>query len=434
MAGGSLVSNAFPAELRVTQPRAHDPTAPFHVTTDLRLVYVAAFLRAVALGMMGVLLGIYLAKLTLSPAQIGYVIASGLAGGTLAALFVTLGGDRLGRRAWLVGLALLGGLGGILVALGSSAVAVGVAAFLGMVNGMGRDRGAALIVDQSILPATVPDHDRTRAFAWYNVLQDAGGAIGSLLAGVPTLLHDVGDVGEATSFRLAVGLYALLTAIPALAYIRLSPAVEAPRPSGSAARPLSPGTRRVLWRIGPLFALDSLGGGFLTTALLSFFFYRRFGVGAEVVGALFFVARLANALSHLGAAWLARRIGLVNTMVFTHIPSSLLLVTVPFAPSFPVAAALFVLREGLVEMDVPTRQSYTMAVVRSEERTFAAGVTNLVRIAAWAVAPSFAGLFMQGLSLATPLFIGAGLKVSYDVLLWTALRRVRPPEEVAAPR
>jgi MFS family permease len=170
----------------------------------------------------------------------------------------------------------------------------------------------------------------------------------------------------------------------------------------------------------------------LTTALLSFFFYRRFGVGAEVVGTLFFAARLANALSHLGAAWLARRIGLVNTMVFTHIPSSLLLVTVPFAPTFPVAAALFVLREGLVEMDVPTRQSYTMAVVRPEERTFVAGVTNLVRIGAWTVAPSFAGLFMQGLSLATPLFIGAGLKVTYDVLLWTALRRVRPPEEAPA--
>src|SRR5205814_7353889 len=137
-----------------------------------------------------------------------------------------------------------------------------------------------------------------------------------------------------------------------------------------------------------LFALDSLGGGFLTTALLSFFFFARFGVSPATVGLLFFGARLANALSHLLAAWLARRIGLVNTMVFTHLPSSLLLVTVGFAPSFPVAAVLFLLREGLVEMDVPTRSSYVVAVVRPEERTFATGATLLVRLAAWAVAPA----------------------------------------------
>ncbi len=182
-------------------------------------------------------------------------------------------------------------------------------------------------------------------------------------------------------------------------------------------------------RISALFALDSLGGGFLTTAMLSLFFFTRFGVGEGVVGVLFFAARAANALSHVGAAWLARRIGLVNTMVFTHIPSSLLLVTVPFAPTFPIAAALFVLREGLVEMDVPTRQSYVMAVVRPEERTFASGVTHLVRLSAWAIAPGFAGLFMRGASLAAPLFIGAGMKIAYDVLLYSAFRSVRPPEE-----
>src|SRR5262249_46831137 len=164
------------------------------------------------------------------------------------------------------------------------------------------------------------------------------------------------------------------------------------------------------------------------TALLSYFFFERFHAGEGVIGALFFGARVMNAFSHLGAAWLATRIGLVNTMVFTHIPSSLLLVTVAFAPSFPVAAVLFLLREGLVEMDVPTRQSYVMAVVRPEERTFASGVTALVRMAAWAVAPSFAGLFMQK-SLAVPLYIGAGMKISYDVLLYVAFRRQKAPEE-----
>jgi predicted MFS family arabinose efflux permease len=195
---------------------------------------------------------------------------------------------------------------------------------------------------------------------------------------------------------------------------------------------LSAHSRRILWKISSLFAIDSLAGGFLTAALLAFFFYERFGVSEGVVGALFFGARVANAFSHLGAAWLARRIGLVNTMVFTHIPSSLLLATVPFAPSFPVAAALFLLREGLVEMDVPTRQSYVMAVVRTEERTVASGVTHLVRLGAWAVAPTFAGALMQGTSLATPLLIGAAMKIAYDLMLWVSFRGQRPPEESGA--
>ncbi|MEX1258773.1 MAG: hypothetical protein WEG36_14250 [Gemmatimonadota bacterium] len=156
----------------------------------------------------------------------------------------------------------------------------------------------------------------------------------------------------------------------------------------------SPETRRILWKMSSLFAVDGVAGGFLTTALLSFFFYERFGAGEAAVGLLFFATRVSNAPSHLGAAWLARRFGLLNTMVFTHIPSSLVLVTVPFAPTFPMAAVLFLLRESLVEMDVPTRQAFLMAVIRPEERTLAAGATHLVRLAAWAVAPAFAGLLM----------------------------------------
>ena len=192
---------------------------------------------------------------------------------------------------------------------------------------------------------------------------------------------------------------------------------------------MSPASRGLVLRISALFAIDGLGGGFLTTALISYFFFKRFGVSEGVIGVLFFGARVANALSHLAAAWLARRIGLVNTMVFTHIPSSVLLASVAFAPSFPVAALLFLLREGLVEMDVPTRTSYVMAVVKPEERLYASGVTSIVRLGAWAVAPSFAGLFMQGVSMAMPLFVGAGMKVTYDVLLYRAFRHLKPPEE-----
>jgi predicted MFS family arabinose efflux permease len=188
----------------------------------------------------------------------------------------------------------------------------------------------------------------------------------------------------------------------------------------------------VLWRISSLFLLDGVGGGLLVTALLSYFFFERFGVEASAVAVLFFVARLANVASHFLAAWLARRIGLVNTMVFTHIPSSLLLLGVAAAPTFPLAAALFFLRECLVEMDVPTRQSYVMGVVAAEERTAVSGVVNLVRLAAWGLGAGVAGLVMERVALATPLVLGAALKIVYDVLLWIAFRNQRPPEERVA--
>ncbi len=396
---------------------------------DRLLLYLAAFLRALATGMIGVLIGIYLTKRGFDPAQTGIVITAGLAGAAAAALLVTLAGDRLGRRRVLVALALLGTAGGLAVAAASSFAVVLAAAFLGMLNGMGRDRGAALVIDQAVLPATARNAERTRVFAWYNVLQDIGHALGGLLAGMPVLLGKLGSFDEVTALQWAVLIYAGLLALTALAYSRLSPAAEVM--AGTRRRSLAPQSRRMLWKISSLFAIDSLAGGFLTAALLAFFFYERFGVGVATLGVLFFAARIANAGSHLAAAWLAQRIGLVNTMVFTHIPSSLLLVTVAYAPNFPVAAVLFLLRESLVEMDVPTRQSYVMAVVRPAERTFASGVTHLVRLGAWAVAPAFAGLLMQGASLALPLVIGAGMKIAYDLLLYAAFRHHRPPEEHA---
>jgi MFS family permease len=394
------------------------------------VLYAAAFLRALATGTIGVLVGIHLARRGFDAAEIGLVVGAGLSGAALAALVVTLAGDGLGRRRVLVVVALLGAAGGLGVATATSLGVAVAAAFVGMMNGMGRDRGAALIVDQVILPATAADADRTKAFAWYNVLQDVGHALGALLAGVPALLRGVAGVDEIAAGRGVLVAYAFILLLTAFAYARLTPAAEAP-PVRTELR-VAPETRRILWKISALFAVDSVAGGFLTAALLSFFFFERFGVSEGAVGALFFGARIANAGSHVGAAWLARRIGLVNTMVFTHIPSSLLLVTVAVAPSFAVAAALFLLREGLVEMDVPTRQSYVMAVVRPEERTFASGVTHLVRLGAWAVAPAFAGLFMRGTSLEMPLFIGAAMKISYDLLLYVSFRGHRPPEERGA--
>ena len=207
-----------------------------------------------------------------------------------------------------------------------------------------------------MLPATATDAGRTTAFARYHALQDAGNALGFLLVGAWLASH----------LRLALAAYPALCLVSLVLYARLSPSVEAPARAGQRV-PVSPEGRRVIARISALTALDGLGGGFLTSALVAYFFFDRFGASVSTVAILYFAARILNAASHLAAARLARRFGLVNTMVFTHIPSSLLLATVAIAPSFPVAAALFLLRESLVEMDVPTRQSYVMAVVRPED-------------------------------------------------------------------
>jgi len=388
---------------------------------DRRVLYAAAFLRALATGMIGVLLGVYLGKLQLGSAVSGLVIGAGLAGVAAAALLATLAGDRLGPKRFLISLGLLSAAGGALFALTKEPAFMAGAAFLGMVNGMGRDRGAALILEQALLPATTTDAERTRVFAVYNILQDAGHALGALMATLPTHLE---RLEVARPFQVSILVYAGIMAAPALLYLPLTVA-----PRAVVKTPVTPESRRILWKICPLFAMDSLGGGFLTSALLAYFVAARFGVAQASLGPLFFGARALNAASHVGAAWLAKRIGLVNTMVFTHIPSSLLLLTVPFAPTFWVAAVLFLLREGLVEMDVPTRQSYVMAVVRPEERTFASGVTNLVRVGAWAVAPGFAGFFIRTVTQAAPIFIGAGLKIVYDLALYAAFRRLKPPEE-----
>jgi len=376
--------------------------------------------------MMAVLLGLYLARRGLDTAALGIVVAAGLAGAATASLVVTLAGDGVGRRRALMLLTVLGAAGATIAALVDHPVALGIAAFVGMLNGMGRDRGAALILEQAALPATTSDAERTAVFARYNVLQDVGHAVGSLMAGLPALAQRADGITEIGAIRGTFALYVILLAAALPLYRRLSPRVES---AAVGRQRLSPASRPIVWKLCALFALDSLGGGFLTTALVALFFHERFGVGAAGLGLLFFGARAANAVSHLVAARLASRFGLVNTMVFTHIPSSLLLATVPFAPSFGVAAVLFLLREGLVEMDVPTRQSYVMAVVRPDERTVASGATHLVRMAAWAVAPAFAGVFMAQASAATPFVIGAAMKIAYDLLLYAAFRRLRPPEE-----
>jgi MFS family permease len=395
-------------------------------SVDRRILYATAFLRALATGMIAVLLAAYLAVMHFPADVVGWVVAAGLAGNAAALALTTVLGDRLDRRAALLTLAALGAAGAGLAWVSRHPAALAASAFVGMLNGMGRDRGAALALEQAILPATATEEGRTQAFAWYNALQDTGHALGALAAGLPALLQrSRWNLPPATSHRLGLAFYGCLALVCVALYARLSPSVAgATRPA-----PLSAESRRVLVRICALFGLDSMGGGFLTTALVTYFFFERFRVGEGVVALLFFGARVANVLSHFGAARLARRYGLLNTMVFTHAPSSLLLVTVAFAPSFSVAAVLFLLREGLVEMDVPTRQSYVMALVGPQERGRASSATNLVRMAGWPISALAGGFLMARASLVAPLVIGAGMKLAYDVMLYRAFRRIEPPEE-----
>jgi len=395
--------------------------------SDRYLIFGSAGLRATAVGLSGVILAIYLATLGLSASTIGLVVSLGLGGCAMGTLLVTYGADRLGRRATLVFLAILMFLGGVALAFSTHPPIVMVSILLGMVNGMGRDRGAGLTIEQAMLPKTTTEAGRTAIFAWYNVVVDSGHALGALLGGLPAFLRMQVKMPPFVSYQWTWGLYSILCLIAGFFALKLSKSVE--RNERPLVERLSAPSRKVVFQFATLSGLDSFGGGFLTTALLGYWFFKRFGVDEALLGPLFFIVRILNGVSHLGAAWLARRIGLVNTMVFTHLPSSFLLMTVPFAPTLSIAVVLFLLRESLVEMDVPTRQSYIVAIVKEEERTQAAGFTNLTRSVAWAVAPMIAGSLMRTLSLSAPLVIGPGLKIAYDGLLYRAFRKIKPPEE-----
>jgi MFS family permease len=398
---------------------------------NARLIFAAGFLRSATVSLVGVTLAIYLADIGFSATWIGLLIGVGLAGSSLATVIVSLRGDVWGRKQTLIALTVLTAAGYLALALFTDAAALLPLAFAGMLNGMGRDRGAASALDQAILPATVTAGQRTWTLAWYNLVLDTGHAIGALAATVPTLLTRVGGLAPPAAHRATFLACAALMLASIAPYLALTRGIEIAPRADAAARSvaLDPRSKRVITRLALLFGLDSIGGGFLNSALIAYWFFRRYGVSEADLALLFFAARTLNALSHVGAAWLARRIGLLNTMVWTHLPSSLFLIIAPASPSAPIAAALFLAREALVEMDVPTRQSYVMAVVRPDERTFASGVTNVTRNVAWAVGPSVAGAIMQHVALAGPLVIGGALKIGYDLLLYRSFRHLRPPEE-----
>ena len=399
---------------------------------DLAVIRTAAFLRSFGVGLLGVILGIYLFRTGRSSLTVGFVVGVGLAGSAAATAVMSFAADRLGRKRSLLVLSSLTAIGGLALAYSPAMplLLFMALAFIGMLNGTGTDRSPSYAIEQAVIPGLAPDAKRTWNLAFYNALIDGGGSLGALAAGFPILLqHRIGLPLLAAYKTLFLG-YAALSVMIAATYGLLSPAVE----TGNATllpigRRIQPETRKVLTKLTALFSLDAFGGGFLTDAIVSYWFFRRFGIPEQELGFVFFAVHVLKAFSHLGAAWLAGRIGLVNTMVLTHLPSSLFLIAVPFASSFKWAVLLFFCREALVEMDVPTRQSYVAAMVQPSERTFASGITNLARNVFWAVGSASAGLLMQGLTFSAPLIVGGGAKVAYDVLLFRSFRKLKPPEE-----
>ena len=396
---------------------------------DVGLLCLTGFLRSIATGLIGVVLGVYLFRLGYGSLEIGWVTAAGLSGSALVTAAITFRRTRFGRRKILALLAFLWGLGGIGLVTASSLPGLLLVAFAGMVNAMGTDRSASYVLEQSVLPNLVEDRDRTWAFSWYHLVLDAGGAIGALSAALPVVLQTWRGIPVTTAYTIILLGYAVLGFVSATAYGLMSRRIEEPTTPPLRGLKLSAASKKRVYGLASLFAIDSLGGGFLTDAVVAYWFFRRFGVSEAQLGVLFFLIHILNAVSHLGAAWLATRIGLLRTMVFTHLPSSLFLIAVPLASGFSSAAVLLLAREALVEMDVPTRQSYLAAVVQPHERTFAAGVTNLSRNVFWALASGLSGALMQNVTFSAPLIAGGGLKIVYDILLYGKFRHITPPEE-----
>jgi MFS family permease len=400
------------------------------VTRDAALVCAAGGLRAAAISLVGVLIVIHLASRGLSVGAIGLVIGTGIAASAAGTIITALRADRWGRRRTLVVLSLLSAAGYAALAFTAALPVLILIAAAAMLNGLGRDRGPASALEQALLPATTTDERRTWTMASYNAVVDSGHAVGALGAALPTILAGVLEMRAIDGRTLTFALCAIVVAASAIPYVFLGPHVEQAVPaSGLTNDAVDPRTRAVVRRIAGLFAIDSIGGGFLSSALVAYWFFERYGTTEVQLAYLFFAARILNVVSHLAAAWIARRIGLVNTMVLTHLPSSVFMMLAPAAPTAAVAAAFFLAREALVEMDVPTRQSYVLAVVPPSARTYASGMTNVTRNAGWAVGPLIGGSVMQHLSLAAPLFIGGTLKILYDLALYRSFRHLKAPEE-----
>ena len=405
------------------------------LTADGRLLFSTRIVRLFAYGFLSVVLVLYLAQTGLSNQEIGWLLTWTLVGDAIISLGIASVADRVGRRQMLVVGAGLMVLAGVVFALTGHIVWLTLAAIIGTISPSGAEVGPFLSIEQAILPQTIPDHHRTQVFAWYNLTGSFSTALGALAGGV--LAQTMQNLGNAPleSYRVVIIGYALLGFLLGGLFSRLSPAVEVPvtsKPENSPSTPSRFGlhrSRRVVMKLSALFMLDAFAGGLVVQSIIAYWFHLRFGVEPGGLGAIFFGANILAGLSALVAARLAARIGLINTMVWTHIPSNVLLILVPLMPNLELAITVLLIRFSISQMDVPTRQSYTMAVVDPDERSAAAGATTIARTAAVAAAPVLTGALLSASLWSLPFFIAGSLKIIYDLLLYRSFRTLKPPEE-----
>jgi MFS family permease len=406
---------------------------------DGRWLMATRTVRLFAHGFLSVVLVLYLAERGLSDARIGGLLTLTLLGDTAVSLWMTIHADRWGRRRMLVLGAALMVAAGVVFASTRDFTILLVAATLGVLSPSGHEVGPFLAIEQAALAGVVPDRHRTRIFAWYALAGSVATALGALAAGGLSQWLQENGVTALRSYQAILCGYAACGGAMLLLFLKLTTAAESPAFDSRAARepvreaPARWGlhrSRAVVLKLAALFSLDSFGGGLVIQSLLAYWFTLRFGVEPGGLGAIFFAANLLAGASALAAARVASAIGLVETMVFTHLPSNVLLILVPLMPSLELAVLVLLLRYSISQMDVPTRQSYVMAVVEPDERSAAAGWTGVARTTGAAVSP-FLGAILLGSAgwSSVPFFLAGGLKIIYDLLLYRGFVGHRPPEE-----
>jgi len=407
------------------------------LTLDGNFLFITRIARMFGYGFLSVVLILYLEQVGLSQIQIGLLLTLTLIGDTLISLWITTNADRIGRRRMLIVGAILMVFAGVLFAMTRNFVFLLIAATIGVISPSGYEVGPFLSIEQAALSQIIPNEKRTHIFAWYNLVGSFATALGALGGG--TLVQTLQDSGVTPigSYRMIVIGYAVIGVMLGGLFTRLSPAVEIqqvndPSDSTSALKTRF-GLHRsweVVLKLSALFSIDAFAGGFVLQSILAYWFHVRFNVQPAILGTIFFGANILAGFSALSAAWVASKIGLIRTMVFTHIPSNILLILVPLMPNLPLAIAVLLLRFSISQMDVPPRQSYTMAVVASDERSAAAGITGIARTTGASLSPVITGPLLANAALMNlPFFLSGGLKIVYDLLLYRSFKAIKPPEE-----
>jgi len=408
------------------------------LSKDGKLVLAARVTRTFAYGFLSIVLAIYLKLIGFNDIVIGLVLASTLVNSVIFTLIASFYADRLGRRNMLVIYAALMSISGAIFLATEDYLALIAAALIGTINVTGSETGAFLSLEQALLPQTVSNvRKRNTIFALYNMAGTFAMSIGILLSGLPTILQHQFGLSQIESIKPLFMLYSSLGIIVMIIYFMLSKKIELT--GDQIAKPLtqvlSPETKKIVGKLSGLFSLDSFAGGFVIQSIVAFWFFTKFGLDLTTLSYIFSIAGVLTAFSFLAAARIADKIGLVNTMVFTHIPSNILLILVGFAPTLPLAIAFYLGRMALSQMDVPTRQSYIVSVVKEEERTASTGITNISRNISQAVSPSLTGYILQALPvLSAPFVIGGILKIAYDLALYLNFKNIKPAEEETGKR